>query len=149
MSSPVSYLDPVQLQRDLGLRDLSEPAEGPHAIQILIGQAVQGLSRAWGCEVRWCSGPRIVPVADNYDRLGYLAEAITRDARYTRYVDAGHMLRSHSSAMTPRRCAGSPASPATTCCWPAPGSCTAGTPSTGSTPAPRTSSTCGGSPGGR
>ena len=41
MSSPVSYLDPVQLQRDLGLRDLSDPAEGPHAIQVLIGQAVE------------------------------------------------------------------------------------------------------------
>ena len=101
MSSPVSYLDSVQLQRDLGMRDLSDPAEGPHAIQILIGQAVEGLARAWGCEVRWCRGPRIVPVADNYDRLGYPAEAITRDIRYTRYVAAGHMLRSHSSAMIP------------------------------------------------
>ncbi len=102
MSSPVSYLDPVQLRSDLGLRDLSEPAAGPHAIQILIGQAVEGLSRAWGCEVRWCSGPRIVPVTDNYDRLGYPAEAITRDTRYTRYVDADRMLRSHASAMIPR-----------------------------------------------
>jgi phenylalanyl-tRNA synthetase alpha chain len=101
VSSPVSYLDPVQLRRDLGVQDLSEPAEGPHAIQILIGQAVEGLCRAWGCEVRWCRGPRIVPVADNYDRLGYPAEAITRGTRYTRYVDAGHMLRSHSSAMIP------------------------------------------------
>jgi len=101
VSSPVAYLDPVQLQRDLGLRDLSEPAEGRHAIQILISQAVQGLCDAWDCEVRWCRGPRIVPVADNYDRLGYPAEAITREARYTRYVDAGHMLRSHSSAMIP------------------------------------------------
>ncbi|HEV2256449.1 MAG TPA: hypothetical protein VGS06_25165 [Streptosporangiaceae bacterium] len=101
MSSPVSYLDPVQLQRDLDLRDLSEPAAGPHAIQILIGQAVEGLSRAWGCEVRWCSGPRIVPVTDNYDRLGYPAEAITRETRYTRYVDAGNVLRSHSSALIP------------------------------------------------
>lgn len=101
MSSPVSYLDHVQLQRDLGMRDLSDPAEGPHAIQILIGQAVEELRRAWGCEVRWCRGPRIVPVADNYDRLGYAPEAITRDTRYTRYVDAGNMLRSHSSAMIP------------------------------------------------
>jgi phenylalanyl-tRNA synthetase alpha chain len=150
VSSPVSYLDPVQLRRDLGLRDLSDPADGRHAIQILIGQAVAGLCGAWGCEVRWSRGPRIVPVADNYDRLGYPAEAITREARYTRYVDAANMLRSHSSAMIPpRRCAGSPASPATTCCWPARESCTAGTPSTGSTPAPRTSSTCGGSPSGQ
>ena len=101
MSSPVSYLDPVQLQRDLGIRDLSEPAEGHHAIQILIGQVVERLCRAWGCGVRWCRGPRIVPVADNYDRLGYPAEAITRETRYTRYVDAGNMLRSHSSAMIP------------------------------------------------
>jgi len=101
VSSPVSYLSPVQLRRDLGTRDLSDPAEGPHAIQLLIGRAVAELSRAWSCEVRWCRGPRVVPVADNYDRLGYAAEAITRDTRYTRYVDAGHMLRSHSSAMVP------------------------------------------------
>ena len=101
MSSHVPYIDPVRLQRDLGLRDLSEPVEGPHAIQILIGQAVEALSRVWDCKVRWCRGPRIVPVADNYDGLGYPAEAITRDARYTRYVDSGHMLRSHSSAMIP------------------------------------------------
>jgi phenylalanyl-tRNA synthetase alpha chain len=98
VSSPVSYLHPAQLRRDLSLRD---PADGPHAIQILIGQAVAGLARAWDCEVRLCRGPRIVPVADNYDRLGYPAEAVTRDARYTRYVDAGHMLRSHASAMIP------------------------------------------------
>ena len=101
MSSPVSYLDPAHLQRDVDLRDLSDPEEGPHAVQILVDRAADGLARAWNCEVRWCRGPRIVPVADNYDRLGYPAEAITRDTRYTRYVDAGHMLRSHSSAMIP------------------------------------------------
>src|SRR5262245_15787214 len=91
------------------MRDLSDPAGGRHAIQILIDRAVDELSRAWNCEVRWCRGPRIVPIADNYDRLGYRAEAITRESRYTRYVGAGHMLRSHSSAMIPpalRRLAG-------------------------------------------
>jgi len=111
MSSPVSCLSPAQLRRDLDLRDLSGPAEGPHAIQLLAGRAVAGLAHAWGGEVRWCRGPRIVPVADNYDRLGYAAEAITRDTRYTRYVDAGRMLRSHSTAMVPpalRRLAGGP-----------------------------------------
>jgi len=111
VSSPVTYLRPEQLRHDLGLRDLSDPAEGRHAIQILVDRAVAALSRAWGCEVRWCRGARVVPVADNYDWLGYAAGAITRDARYTRYVDAGHMLRSHSSAMIPpalRRLAGEP-----------------------------------------
>jgi len=111
VSSLVSYLDPGQLRLDLGIRDLSDPAEGPHAIQLLISRAVEGLRRAWGGEVRWCRGPRIVPVADNYDRLGYAAEAVTRETRYTRYVDAAHMLRSHSSAMVPpalRHLAGQP-----------------------------------------
>ena len=111
MSSSASYLSPEQLQLDLSIRDLSDPSEGPHALQLLIDRAVEALSRAWRCEVRWCRGPRIVPVADNYDRLGYPAGAITREARYTRYVNAGHMLRSHSSAMVApalRQLAGQP-----------------------------------------
>jgi phenylalanyl-tRNA synthetase alpha chain len=89
------------LRLDLSIRDLSAPAEGPHAIQLLVDQAVERLRRAWACEIRWCRGPRIVPVADNYDRLGYADDAITRETRYTRYTRAGHMLRSHSSAMVP------------------------------------------------
>jgi phenylalanyl-tRNA synthetase alpha chain len=101
VSSSVPYLSPAQLQAALGIRDLSDPGEGPHAIQILIDRAVEALARAWSCEVRWCRGPKVVPVADNYDRLGYGPDAITREARYTRYVSTGQMLRSHSSVMVP------------------------------------------------
>jgi phenylalanyl-tRNA synthetase alpha chain len=101
VSRSVSYLSPAQLRDALGVRDLSDPAAGPHAIQVLAGRAAQALSRTWSCEVRWCRGPDVVPVADNYDRLGYAAGAITREARYTRYVSAGRMLRSHSTAMIP------------------------------------------------
>ena len=101
MSSSVSYLTPAQLQAALAIRDLSDQAAGPHAIQVLVDRAVEALSRAWSCEVRWCRGPDVVPVADNYDRLGYAAGAITRETRYTRYVGAGRMLRSHSTAMVP------------------------------------------------
>jgi phenylalanyl-tRNA synthetase alpha chain len=89
------------LQAALAIRDLSDPRDGPHAIQLLTRRAVGALARAWSCEVRWCPGPRVVPVADNYDRLGYAADAITRESRYTRYVSAAEMLRSHSSAMVP------------------------------------------------
>ena len=97
----VSYLGPAQLRAALGIRDLTDPGEGAHALQILIDRAVAALSRAWSCEVRWYRGARIVPVADNYDGLGYAAGAITREARYTRYVSTRRMLRSHSSAMIP------------------------------------------------
>jgi phenylalanyl-tRNA synthetase alpha chain len=104
-------LTAAQLARDLAITDLTDPAEGPHAIQLIVEQSVAALASAWGCEVRWCRGPRIVTVADNYDRLGYQAGAVTREARYTRYVDGRRMLRSHSTAMVPpalRRLAADP-----------------------------------------
>jgi phenylalanyl-tRNA synthetase alpha chain len=52
-----------------------------------------------------------VTIADNYDRLGYQAAAVTREATYTRYVDGRRVLRSHSTAMVPpalRRLAAGP-----------------------------------------
>ncbi|HKR48479.1 MAG TPA: hypothetical protein VJT72_02665 [Pseudonocardiaceae bacterium] len=90
-----------QLSRDLAIRDLTDTAEGPHAIQLIIHRAVRILAEWWGCQVRWWRGKRIVSIEDNYDNLGFDHVDITRDARYTRYVDDHRMLRSHSSAMIP------------------------------------------------
>src|SRR5262245_9894642 len=94
-------LTAAQLAADLALRDLTDPGEGTHALQQLVTIAVDALVDRWGCPVRGCRGPRIVPLADNYDSLRYPPDAVTRDARYTRYVDDQHMLRSHASAMIP------------------------------------------------
>ncbi|GAA4023778.1 hypothetical protein GCM10022247_55250 [Allokutzneria multivorans] len=94
-------LTPEQLARDLAVRDLTDPATGSHAVQLILNDLVDTLARLWGCEVRWCRSDRVVSIADNYDNLGYDSAAVTRDARYTRYVDANRMLRSHSSAMVP------------------------------------------------
>ncbi|SEF22486.1 phenylalanyl-tRNA synthetase alpha chain [Amycolatopsis pretoriensis] len=93
-------LTPAQLTRDLAVRDLTDPAAGPHAIQLVVERAVSAVART-GTDVRRWPGDRIVTIADNYDHLGYHPDDITRDARYTRYVDAHHVLRSHSSAMIP------------------------------------------------
>jgi phenylalanyl-tRNA synthetase alpha chain len=51
--------------------------------------------------VRHDTGPRVVTITDNYDRLRYLPDAVTRDRRYTRYIGDGQMLRSHTSAHIP------------------------------------------------
>jgi len=101
-----------QLTRDLALRDLTDPEAGAHGLQLLIDRAVDALASAWRCEVRLERGTRVVPLADNYDRLGYPSADVTRDARYTRYVDDRHVLRSHTSAIVPpalTRLAGAPA----------------------------------------
>ncbi|MET0135713.1 MAG: hypothetical protein ABW215_19200 [Kibdelosporangium sp.] len=90
-----------QLSRDLAVRDLTDPAQGPHAVQVVVDRLVGALADLWRCEVRWCRGDRVVTIEDNYDNLGYGSDDVTRDARYTRYVDDRRMLRSHSSAMIP------------------------------------------------
>jgi len=114
MSSP-ALLSSAQLELDLAIPDLSDPSDGPHAIQELVHLAVTALSGKWHLtsdQVRWCRGPRVVPIADNYDRLGYHSADITRAARYTRYIDASQMLRSHATAMVPpalRKLAAAPA----------------------------------------
>jgi phenylalanyl-tRNA synthetase alpha chain len=97
----LSTLSPSQLAHDLAVRDLTDPRQGRHAIQLLIHVAVARLAAAWDCQVRWHRGPRVVAVQDNYDRLGIPPDAISRDVRYTRYVEPGLMLRSHSTAMVP------------------------------------------------
>jgi phenylalanyl-tRNA synthetase alpha chain len=86
---------------DLARRDLTDPAEGPHAVQLLVAAAVGRLAAAWPCAVRSARGPRVVAVEDNYDALLITGDAASRDARYTRYVDDRRMLRSHSSALIP------------------------------------------------
>ncbi len=106
MSAPCTpprpdLLTPDQLAQALSLRDLSDPCQGPHALQLLCDEVRNALRRAWGCAVRVERTHPVVPVEDNYERLGYPPDAVTRDGRYTRYVSETCMLRSHCSAAIP------------------------------------------------
>ena len=103
-------LTPAELARDLAVRDLTDPAQGPHALQLLVDAAVARLVAAWGVDVVRHRRSPVVAVEENYDRLRITAEAVTRDVRYSRYVDeaglrgpnAGRrMLRGHTTAMIP------------------------------------------------
>jgi phenylalanyl-tRNA synthetase alpha chain len=99
--SILSTLGPSQLARDLRVRDLTDPGQGRHAVQLLIDAAVARLAATWDCQVRWHRGPRVVTVDDNYDQLRIPPDAVSRDVRYTRYVDQHRLLRGHSTAMVP------------------------------------------------
>ncbi len=90
-----------EVARALAVRDLTDSREGRHAMQQLVDGVVAALTRVWRCDTLVYRGPRIVDVAQNYDVLGYEPDAITRDARYTRYVAPGEMLRSHTSTLVP------------------------------------------------
>jgi phenylalanyl-tRNA synthetase alpha chain len=90
-----------RLAEALALRDLTDPAAGEHAVQHIVAAIEAALSATWKVPVVRDPGPRIVPIVDNYDRLRYDRDAVTRDRRYTRYVGPGRMLRSHTTARIP------------------------------------------------
>jgi phenylalanyl-tRNA synthetase alpha chain len=97
----VHALSPQALADALRVPDLTQPANGPHALQTLVADATNALTGAWGCRADIVRLPAILAVADNYETLGYSSDAITRDSRYTRYVDAERMLRSHTTSAIP------------------------------------------------
>ena len=96
-----SILTAEEVRRALSIRDLTQPALGPHALQLLVDVATQALTAAWNVAVRVHRASPIVSVRDNYDELGYSPEAAARDARYTRYVCDVAVLRTQTSALLP------------------------------------------------
>jgi phenylalanyl-tRNA synthetase alpha chain len=91
----------LTLTEDLALRDLTDPYAGPHALQKMTAQILAALLARYPAAPVLDRGTRTVDVADNYDHLGYSADARTRDRRYTRYVSETRMLRSQTSALIP------------------------------------------------
>ncbi len=97
----VQLIDTASCRQALALRDLTDAARGPHAMQLLINDVIDALSSQWQCPVVIHRAPAVVAVADNYDRLHYPTEGASRDARYSRYLTAGTLLRTQTSAMIP------------------------------------------------
>lgn len=95
--SIVTALTPAEVVRALTLRDLSDTAHGPHAMQLLLAE----IHAALPVPITVHRASPIVSVADNYDRLGYPPDGAARDARYTRYVCDAALLRTQTSAMVP------------------------------------------------
>jgi phenylalanyl-tRNA synthetase alpha chain len=95
------YLTPDSYRRALALPDLTDAAHGPHALQELVASAATALRDAWRCAVIVHRGHPVVPVADNYDGLGYDVDAAARASRYTRYVTPTTVLRTHTTALVP------------------------------------------------
>jgi phenylalanyl-tRNA synthetase alpha chain len=105
------HLSPEQLARALAVPDLSDPANGPHAMQIVVDRVIQTLTHAWRCPAILHRADPLISLQQNYERLRVPADSAARDARYTRYVDATTVLRTSATAMLPpllERCAATP-----------------------------------------
>lgn len=100
-SHGVSCLSPERLQRYLALRDLTDPDQGRHAINILTDRLIAAVERYSALRAEIIRRPPVVTITDNYDRLFYEPEAIARSARYSHYIDDTHVLRTHTTAAIP------------------------------------------------
>lgn len=98
----LTILNKEALQKAINLRDLTNPAEGKHAIQLLMDEILEALRIAWQCEVHIYRESPIVSIQDNYDKLKYPSEGPARAARYTRYVCETALLRTSTSASVPK-----------------------------------------------
>jgi hypothetical protein len=107
MPSIHSTLTASQLARDLAVRDLTDPPEGDHAMQLLIDAAVISLAGTWSCQIRWHRGPRMVAVEDNHDRLRIPLR--TRSAGTC--ATPATSTSAACCAATPRRCSPPPCAP--------------------------------------
>jgi len=96
-----SVITQAQIVHALSLRDLSDPATGPHAMQLVVEAIGREIERAWDCPVLVHRSSPVVTVHDNYEVLGYPGEAPAREARYTRYLDSTRLLRTHMTAAVP------------------------------------------------
>jgi phenylalanyl-tRNA synthetase alpha chain len=97
-----TYLTTAQLRQALNLRDLSDPADGPHAMQAITQGILDALAEEWNCEVIVHRQNPIVTVSENYDALHYPPDGASRDARYSRYVCDDTLLRTQTSALDAR-----------------------------------------------
>lgn len=98
----IQTLDTIAVRTALAVRDLTDPEQGPHAMQRLLAEIESALARRLHPNVVRRRTSPVVPVVDNYDRLGYPPEATARDARYSRYLTPQLMLRAHTTAALPQ-----------------------------------------------
>lgn len=96
-----SYISSAGLSEALAVRDLTDPDQGGHAIQLILDQVITAVRQDAGVPLTVHRIPALVATADNYDRLGYATNDITRESRYSRHVSPTVMLRSHTTAGIP------------------------------------------------
>jgi phenylalanyl-tRNA synthetase alpha chain len=80
---------------------LTNPANGIHAINLIVYKIAEALYKSGYPEPTiWRSSP-ITTVADNFDKLYFPSDSLSRSPKYTRYLDDGRLLRTHTTAIMP------------------------------------------------
>lgn len=92
-----------KVKRALAIKDLTDPQNGVHAINLLIEKIRTRLSQkeGWPPPDLRRSTSSISSVANDFDRLYFPIDSPSRSPVYTRYIDKTKILRTHTTAMIP------------------------------------------------
>ena len=71
-------LSTAAYRRAVSIRDLTDPGQGPHALQLLVDAIRGALVDAWSCAALVRRSNPVVPIEDNYDRLHYPPDGAAR-----------------------------------------------------------------------
>ena len=96
-------MSPEKLKRALAIKDLTDPQNGVHAINLLVERIRNRLSQKEGWpspDLRRSASP-ISSVANDFDRLYFPPDSPARSPVYTRYIDKTRILRTHTTAIIP------------------------------------------------
>lgn len=96
-------MSPEKVKGALAIKDLTDPQNGIHAINLLIERIRIRLSQKAGWpppDLKRSASP-ISSVANDFDRLYFSIDSPSRSPVYTRYIDENRILRTHTTAMIP------------------------------------------------
>ncbi|WP_315791744.1 hypothetical protein [Fischerella sp. JS2] len=80
---------------------MTNPANGIHVINLIVYKIAEALSKSGYPEPTiWHSSP-ITTVADNFDKLYFTSDSLSRSPKYTRYLNDDRLLRTHTTAIMP------------------------------------------------
>ena len=92
-----------RLAASLAIPDLTDPKNGIHAINLVVGNVRRALEEAYaGVSVEEVRLRPEISARENFDELLFPADNAGRSSRYTRYVTEDTVLRTHTSSAIPR-----------------------------------------------
>lgn len=102
VSLEIKPMLPEDLESSLAVSDLTDPSNGIHAINLTLTSIIEGLQSILGWPVPEVHRHHpIVSVEENFDRLYFPSDNLSRSSVYARYVSLTHLLRTHTSAAIP------------------------------------------------